>query len=180
MRGRPAPGFELTDQLGKAVSLAQLARHHAVVLTFFDDRCIDICPIVAHEIDTADASLGAAAARVDFVAVNVNPLHTSVSAVRGFAAKHGLAELHNFYFLTGSLRSLERVWSTYQVTVEVEQSNQAVLHTNVMYFLSPGARMLYRATPFANEQPDGTGYLSAPSMAEWSHGIAEYARSALG
>lgn len=179
MKGRAAPGFTLTDQHGKTVSLAQLAAGHAVVLTFFDDRCIDVCPIVAQEIVSANAALGAAAARVDFVAVNVNPLHTSVAAVRQFGVEHGLAKLPNWYFLTGGVSSLERVWSDYKVTVQVSQKNKAVLHTNQMYFLSPGGKMLYQATPFADERPNGTGFLPAPTMAKWSHGIAKYARAAL-
>lgn len=179
MKGTPATGFALTDQYGKEVSLSQLAGN-AVVLTFFDDKCVDVCPIVAHEIVTADASLGAQASRVDFVAVNLNPLHTSVKAVQEFSVNQGLSKLSNFYFLTGSVTALEHVWSAYHVTVQVAQKNQAILHSNTMYFLSPGAKMRYQATPFADERANGTGYLPAPTMAQWSRGIVKYAKAVLG
>lgn len=178
--GRPARNFTLTDQAGATVSLSALDAHHAVVLTFFDDRCIDVCPIVADEITAADASLGAAAARVAFVAVNVNPLHTSVASVHAFTVEHGLGRLPNFYFLTGTVAALRTVWAAYGVTVEVAQPGQAILHTDAMYFLSQGGRLRYQATPFADERPNGTGYLPAPTLAQWGAGIARYARSALG
>jgi protein SCO1 len=45
---RPAPGFTLTDQDGRTLSLASL-RGKAVVLEFMDPHCTDICPIVSHE-----------------------------------------------------------------------------------------------------------------------------------
>lgn len=179
MKDRPAAGFTLTDQVGRRLSLAQLDAKRAVVLTFFDDRCTDICPIVAHEIATADASLGSAARKVAFVAVNVNPLHTSVAAVRAFTVEHGLGGLPNFYYLTGPVPSLRRVWAAYQVTVRVEQPQQVVLHTDTMYFLAPGGRMRYQATPFANERANGTGWLPAATMGQWSSAIATYARLVL-
>ena len=176
----PATGFTLTDQAGRRVSLGQLDAAHAVVLTFFDARCIDVCPIVAHEIATADAALGAAARKVDFVAVNINPLHTSVASVRAFDSEHVLAGVPNFYFLTGTPRSLQPVWAAYHVTVKVEQPSQVILHSEAMYFVAPGGRLLYEATPFADERPNGTGYLPAPTEAQWSAAIAKYARVALG
>jgi len=77
---RTAPGFTLTGQAGRSVSLAGL-RGREVVLTFMDPHCTDICPIVSREFIDGRHDLGAAGSKVVFVAVNVNPYHLRTSYV---------------------------------------------------------------------------------------------------
>ena len=50
-----------------------------------------------------------------FVGVNVNPQAESVAVVRHFTAVHGLGQLPNWYFLTGTTRQLARVWAAYGI-----------------------------------------------------------------
>ena len=58
-RSGTAPGFSLSDQTGNPVSLAG-EYGKAVVLTFFDAPCQDICPVVSAELLRAAADLAGA------------------------------------------------------------------------------------------------------------------------
>jgi cytochrome oxidase Cu insertion factor (SCO1/SenC/PrrC family) len=44
----PAPGFSLTDQNGRPVSLSGV-RGKVVLLTFLDPVCVTDCPLIAQE-----------------------------------------------------------------------------------------------------------------------------------
>jgi len=171
---RPAPAFSLVDQAGQPTSLAS-ARPAVVVLTFFDGRCDDICPVVAAELQAAETDLGTAADRVDFVTVNTDPLATAVSSLSNAAAT-GLGSLPNWRILTGPLATLNNVWRNYKVTVDVSRVNQAVSHTDVIYFIGPGGELRYSVTPFADENRGAGSYtLSPPLIDRFGHGIATYA-----
>lgn len=175
---RQAPNFTLTDQRGQRVSLASM-RGKVVVLDFFDDRCIDLCPIVSQELVDASRDLGpAAAAKTDFVAVNVNTAHEGVRWVRAFSDEHGLDKLTHWYFLTGTTARLEPVWSRYQVIVQVG-SNGSVFHSSPMYFLDRQGREHAVAAPTDITRPNGTGYLPPGQLRDWGHGIAREVRSLL-
>ncbi len=88
-----APGFDLVDAAGQQVTLAGL-RGKVVVLSFFDARCSDICPVLANEFGHTTQDLGTRAAEVAFVTVNANPLVTSTAAAaaRRGAERAGLAD----------------------------------------------------------------------------------------
>src|SRR5438270_9054642 len=60
---RPAPGFALTDQFGRRVSLTDF-RGKVVLLAFTDSRCTTICPLTTTSMVEAKRLLGAAASRV--------------------------------------------------------------------------------------------------------------------
>ena len=62
----PAPGFSLTDQNGRTVSLASL-RGKVVLMTFLDPVCTSDCPIIAQEFKQAGQMLGAQGKRVTVV-----------------------------------------------------------------------------------------------------------------
>ena len=53
-----APGFSLTDQRGVVVGLSEF-RGKAVLLAFIDDRCTQVCPLLAQEFVIVDRDLGA-------------------------------------------------------------------------------------------------------------------------
>ena len=180
LRRRVAPGFTLTDQHGRTVSLSQLDRHHVVVLGFMDDKCRDICPIVAQELVDAYHDLGARARSVDFVDVNVNAAHPAPATLRAFMDEsgHGVATLPDFYYVTGSASALEQVWKDYGIKVVVNPKTGTVVHSDLMYFLAPGGAESYKATPFANMRKNGTGWLPAPMISQWGRGIAQYAAAA--
>lgn len=174
-----APGFTLVDQHGTKVSLAGLARNHEVVLAFMDDRCTDICPIVGHELADAYHDLGATAKHVVFVSVNVNAAHHQVHWLDNFIHVKApeLATLPDFHYVTGSPSALQKVWRDYHLTVKVQAGK--VYHSEALYFIGPGGAMRYQATPFANQRSNGTGWLPTPTITQWGHGIAQYARTTL-
>ena len=180
---RAAPGFTLTDQAGRTISLASL-RGKVVVLYFMDDHCTDICPIVSQEFRDAYRDLGPLAGKVVFAAVNANPYHRSVGAVAAFSAEQQLTAIPGWHFLTGPVPALRAVWRAYNIAVYGPPAN--LIHTTSMYFIDPRGRERYLATPedarqtrprFAYHIRGETGYVPPGQMAEWGRGIALLARS---
>lgn len=166
-----APGFTLTDQNGRPVSLASL-RGKAVVLTFMDPHCTDVCPIISREFLDAYHDLGAAASKVVFVAVNVNPYHRQVATMAAYSREQQLSSLASWHFVTGPLPSLKAVWGDYQVMVDAPNPNADVIHTSVVYFIDPSGHERYVIAPMDDHTRKGTAYLPANQMALWAHGIA--------
>ena len=172
---RGAPGFTLTDQGGRTVSLAGL-RGRAVVLEFMDPHCTDICPIVSQEFIDAYRDLGAKAAQVVFVAVNVNRYHLRVADVAAFSSEQRLTQLPSWHFLTGSYPSLAAVWQDYEITVDAPGPDADVIHSSQMYFIDPQGRERFVADPMVDHTASGSSYLPAGQLASWGQGIALVAR----
>jgi cytochrome oxidase Cu insertion factor (SCO1/SenC/PrrC family) len=176
MTAGEARPFSLIDQRGDAVSLAG-QRPRVVVMTFFDGRCNDICPVVAEEIEQADIDLKSSAGRVSFLTVNTDPAATAVSGLDNVLARTGLGRLPNWHMVTGPLSELDTVWGSYGIIVNFDTTTRAVEHNDVIYFLNGEGRFQLSATPFANEQrPSGTFALPKPEIDEFATGIATYAR----
>ena len=110
----PAPPFRLTDQNGRAVTLASL-HGKVVLLTFLDDTCSVDCPLIAQEFREASQLLAARSHQVALVAINYNPLYTQVSYIQAFDRQEGLAQVPNWVYLTGSRAQLQQVWKQYGV-----------------------------------------------------------------
>ena len=175
---RHATPFVLTDQHGQPVSVpAQPAR--VVVLTFFDAPCNDICPVLASEIQRADADLGSRADDVEFVTVNTDPSALAASAETP-AEGTGLGALPNWHMVTGPLTSLNPLWKAYGVSISLDTKTGLEAHNDVMDFLDPQGVVRYRATPFADESSTGTFTLAASSEARWAQGMATYAGRLVG
>jgi len=154
----PAPGFTLTDQTGRTMSLSAL-RGKVVVLEFMDPHCVDICPIVSQEFVDAYHDLGPAAGKVVFAAINVNQYHASVAAMAAYSREHGLTAIPSWHFFTGPLPALQAAWRDY-------------IHTSAVYFLGPTGQEMFLASPMADHTRKGTAYLPASQLAGWGHGIA--------
>ena len=172
---RGAPGFTLTDQGGRTVSLTGL-RGRVVVLEFMDPHCTDICPIVSQEFIDAYRDLGAKAAQVVFVAVNVNRYHLRVADVAAFSSEQRLTQLPSWHFLTGSYPSLAAVWQDYEITVDAPGPDADVIHSSQMYFIDPQGRERFVADPMVDHTASGSSYLPAGQLASWGQGIALVAR----
>jgi cytochrome oxidase Cu insertion factor (SCO1/SenC/PrrC family) len=170
-----APDFTLTDQKGRQISLASL-RGRAVVLTFMDPHCTDVCPIVSREFIDAHRDLGAAAAHVVFVAVNVNPFHHQISDVAAFSREQQLNTVPSWHFVTGSVQSLRRIWGAYQIAVDAPNPNADVLHTSLVYFIDPQGRERYVVAPMDDHTKKGVAFLPPNQLSDWAHGIALIAR----
>ncbi len=130
----PAPPFSLTDQAGHAVSLASL-RGHVLAMTFLDPVCTSDCPLIAQEFRQADQRLGDQARQVDFVAIVANPIYRSSTFTNQFDRQEGLNGISNWYYLTGSLPSLEHVWNSYGILVSTVANGAMVAHTDLAFVI---------------------------------------------
>ncbi|HEY2312799.1 MAG TPA: SCO family protein [Streptosporangiaceae bacterium] len=134
-----APGFALSDQHGRAVSLASL-RGKVVLLTFLDPVCTSDCPLIAQEFRQADQMLGADSRNVEMVAIVANPVYRSVAYTRAFDAQEGLSRLPNWLFLTGSLAQLQQTWKNYAISAQVEAPGGMVAHDDLAYVIDTAGR----------------------------------------
>jgi cytochrome oxidase Cu insertion factor (SCO1/SenC/PrrC family) len=178
-RSSPAPAFTLTSQTGQAVSLP-VKPPRVVVLSFFDASCNDVCPVLASEVEQADADLGPAASQVEFLTVNTDPGALAQSAEAPVLTKTGLGKLANWHMLTGPLATLNAVWKAYGVSISLEAKTGLEAHNDVLDFIDPRGNLRYRATPFADESATGAFSLAAASISRWSQGIATYAERLVG
>jgi protein SCO1 len=107
---RRAPGFALSDQYGRRISLASL-RGGPVVLAFLYARCGAPCVLIAQQIRGALDELGQHPAAV--VIVSADPDADTPSAVRQFLAEVALSG--RVHYLTGSEAALSPIWKAYGV-----------------------------------------------------------------
>ena len=137
----PAPGFSLTDQHGRAVTLASL-RGKVVLLTFLDDTCSVDCPLIAQEFRQAGQLLGADSARVELVAINYNPLDTQVSYIQAFDRQEGLAGVPNWLYLTGTVAQLQPVWLHYAIAPpEIVPAGSMIGHGDYAFVIDQSGHM---------------------------------------
>jgi cytochrome oxidase Cu insertion factor (SCO1/SenC/PrrC family) len=173
----PAPGFTLTDQDGRVLSLSGF-RGKAVVLEFMDSRCTDICPLVSREFIDAYHDLGRAGGRVVFVAVNVNQRYNRVADVLSYSRAHTLTAIPDWHFFTGPATALQAVWREYDVAVAAAGQDSTLAHTATVYFIGPHGAEHYIAEPVA-DHADGAAYLPPGQISGWGRGIAQVAESML-
>ena len=156
-----APGFTLTDQFGKRVSLRSL-RGKVVVVSFNDPECTTICPLTTTALLHAKKLLGPAASQVELVGIGANPEATQVKWVRDYSQAHGM--LHKWRFLTGSLPELKRVWRAYGIEAAVVKGT--IDHTPATYVIDPhGRESRLFLTQMAYSSVDQLGYEIAKSTA---------------
>jgi protein SCO1/2 len=107
---KPAPGFSLTDQYGRRVSLSSL-RGGPVVLAFLYARCGGPCVLIAQQIRGALDELGEHPVQVAIV--SADPAADTPDAVRAFLAQVSLSG--RVHYLTGPAAELAAVWKAYDV-----------------------------------------------------------------
>lgn len=130
-----APDFTLSDQFGQPVSLSSF-RGKVVMLAFTDSECTTICPMTTTAMLDAKAMLGAAGSQVQLLGVDANPASTSLEDVWSYSDLHGM--LHQWRFLTGSLKQLQRVWTAYAVEADIEHG--LIAHTPALFLITPQGR----------------------------------------
>jgi len=136
----PAPGFTLTSQDGRQVSLASL-RGKVVLLTFLDPVCTTDCPLIAQEMRSADLLLGGKASNTELVAVVANPTYTSTAYTRAFTSQENLSQVPNWLFLTGSLSQLADVWHRYGIEVENLPAGAMAAHNDLAFVISADGKV---------------------------------------
>ncbi len=167
----PAPGFQLTDQNGRAVSLASL-RGKVVLMTFLDPVCTTDCPIIGQEFRQAGVLLGSASKSVELVAIVANPTYRSIAATRAFDAEESLSTVPDWLYLTGSLNQLKRVWAQYGITVYNLPAGAMSAHNDL-------AVVIDRHGMIRQELSDDPGPGTASTRSSFSALLAGFARQAL-
>jgi protein SCO1/2 len=145
--GTVAADFALRDQHGRMVQLSAL-RGRVVVLTFLYTHCVDVCPLIAGNVDRAVRSLGPRSRDVVVLAVSVDPDHDTPASVRQFVAEHRLSP--SFHYLTGPLAELRPIWQAYNLLIEPGSAGR-VAHSAYILVLSRSGRPRIYYPPLVTE-----------------------------
>jgi len=118
---RRAPDFRLADQHGAPISLHSLLGR-AVIVTFLDPLCTNVCPLEARVL--ADAIRGLPPARRPaIVAVSVDPRGDTRASFRADASRWRLTA--GWRWAIGSPGRLAAVWRKYEIEVKVVTARTA-------------------------------------------------------
>lgn len=145
---KPAPGFQLTDQFGKTVSLAQF-HGKPVVVTFLYTHCPDVCPLTAEHLHTSLQQLGADAKDVAILAVSTDPRGDTTAEALKFSIAHNMQD--SWHFLTGTQQELSPVWTNYSIYAQALPTS--VNHSTALYLLDKqGNERIYMGEDFQPSQ----------------------------
>ena len=108
--GIVAPGFDLTDQRGRRVTLADY-RGHVVMISFVYSSCGPACVLVAQQIRGA---LDQLAGRVPVLLISAEPAADTSASVARFLAAVSLQRRAEY--LTGPRGQLAALWRAYRIT----------------------------------------------------------------
>jgi cytochrome oxidase Cu insertion factor (SCO1/SenC/PrrC family) len=169
-----APGFSLTDQNGKQVSLASL-HGKVVLLTFLDPVCTSDCPQIAQEFRGVDQVLGAKSRDVELVAVVANPLYRSVAYTRAFDVEERLTNVPNWLFLTGSLAQLQQSWKNYAIAAQILPAGGMIAHSDVAYVIDASG---YTRNELDFDPGPGTASSESSFSVELTNAAERFVRSA--
>lgn len=133
---RPAPDFTLVDQFNRSVSLRSF-RGKVVILAFNDPACTTVCPLTTTAMVEAERMLGSAGSRVQLVGVAANPQATAVKWVKAYSRVHEMT--NQWYFATGPLAKLRRVWRAYGIEAALEHG--LIDHTPAVYVIDQRGRL---------------------------------------
>jgi len=136
----PAPGFSLTGQDGRPVSLAGL-RGKVVLLTFLDPVCVTDCPLIAQEFRQASRLLRADRGRVELVAIDVNPLYSGVAYTQAFDRQENLAGVASWRYLTGSPARLRQVYRAYGIPAQTLPAGAMLGHPDIVFVIDAHGTM---------------------------------------
>ena len=130
----PAPGFSLTDQNGRPVTLSSL-RGKVVLLTFLDPVCVTDCPLIAQEFRQAGQLLGADRQKVELVAIDVNPLYTELAYTQEFDHAEGLTGVPDWRYLTSSPARLRAVYKAYGQPAQTLPAGAMLGHSDIAFVI---------------------------------------------
>jgi protein SCO1/2 len=114
----------LHDADGRPVTLAG-QRGHFVLVTFIYTHCVDVCPLIAANLNAALRTIGPERRDVRVLAVSVDPAGDTAAAVRAYAKRMHL--LPQFRYLIGTRPQLRRVWTAWHV-LAVQRKPDVVDH----------------------------------------------------
>ena len=70
------------------------------------------------------------------------------------------------------MASLRAVWNANHLYVQAPSPNADTVHTSVVYFIDPGGKERFAASPMVDHAENGTAYLPLSQQAAWGRGIA--------
>jgi protein SCO1/2 len=120
-----APDFELTDQDGKPVSMAEY-RGRPVVVTYLYSHCKETCPIQAQMIRGALDDLGR---NIPALGISVDPFRDTPASARAFLRKAGMTG--RMRFVLGKRRQLQPVWRGFAIQPQLRDSEHQAYITLV-------------------------------------------------
>lgn len=139
---QPAANFTLTDQNGKAFSLAQ-THGQAVALYFGFTHCKDVCPQTLALLGKAREKAHVPAARERIVMISVDPQRDTPAALRAFFRRIGVEATG----LTGTRAQLRQVYRAYGIAVERQKHD--IAHSDVIFLIDPNGRIVETLPPEA-------------------------------
>lgn len=140
---KPAPDFELTDYSGTRVGLKGLSGQ-LVLLSFAYTSCPDVCPLLSQRFVEVQKEFGAAIGRdIALVFITVDPEGDTSQRRAAFTQAQG----GQWYFLSGELAQLEKVWKDYRIYVKKE--GVFVEHSTITYLIDKNGliRLRYGGVP---------------------------------
>ena len=149
----PAPGFALTSQDGKPVSLVAL-RGKVVAVNFIFTGCSSICPLLTQKMVQVQDELGADfGTKVAFVSITLDPEHDTPQALQDYARAWG-ARPAGWSFLTGPPETIAEVTRQYGVFAAQQQDGGGIDHTQLTSIIDAEGtlRVQYLGARF---DPDG-------------------------
>jgi len=134
-----APTFTLTDQFGATYTLGEHSSH-ITLLTFLDPQCYTDCPLLAQQLEHLRSELSKNA-NLDIVAIAADPYHEQLSNLRHFIAIRGLSHVKNFYFVTGKLATVRKVWKSYGIGVTMRPTDKMSVHSDFMFIINAHGKL---------------------------------------
>jgi protein SCO1/2 len=117
---RVAQPIALHDADGRPVTLAA-QRGRFVLVTFIYTHCLDVCPLIASNLNAALRTIGPERRNVRVLAVSVDPVGDTPAAVRAYAKRMHL--LPQFRYLIGTRPQLRRVWTAWHVLAVLRKAD---------------------------------------------------------
>jgi protein SCO1/2 len=110
-----APPTAGRDSTGNLVSVPEGGR--PALVTFLYAHCTTSCPLIAGEIAAALDAVGAGtAAKIDTVAISVDPVGDTPTAVNSFLAAHNLTG--RMSYIIGSAADLAPIWQAWGIRAQ--------------------------------------------------------------
>jgi protein SCO1 len=138
---RTAPPIDLRNYLGQRVNIDQY-RGKVLLVTFLYTNCPDVCPLITANLHSVLGLLGPKeAAKVQIIAVSVDPRGDTPKAVGAFLARHEMTG--KMQYLVGSASELAKVWSAWGVGSSRDaQQPQFINHSGLVYGIDPAGKQL--------------------------------------
>lgn len=148
----PAPDFDLIDQDGRPLRLADL-RGGLVLLDFVFTHCTGPCPILTSSHVALQRQLPPALrSRLHFVSISLDPARDTPEALRAYALARG-ADLSRWSFLTGPVTHVDAVLRAYGVGKTPAPEGQ-IEHTVATFAIDAEGRIARRYLGLEHDPED--------------------------